>query len=216
MKRGILLLLLLSSVFVKAQSLKEALYGGKLKNDAGTVIRKGDDLRTKMDTVKKIAPDSTKALAAATVFDSAAKGLALKTDSSSLAATATNEAGNAGAENLPASADSSAAVASAVAPKDNEAVLKGFMDSLVSTLKTDVLPSKRVKEGAYLVLISYAIETDGQLSFNDVFVAPENDFLKDQINQRLGIDVPHLQPVLSSSGKARKVNKKYKFNLVKQ
>ncbi len=53
MKKGILFLLLISSVFAHAQSLKEALYGGKLKNQPGTVIHKGDDLSSKMDTASK-------------------------------------------------------------------------------------------------------------------------------------------------------------------
>lgn len=204
-----LLLLIGSSVFVQAQSLKDALYSGKLKNSAGTVIRKGDDLTTKMDTARKVAPDSVKTLTAGPVLNPAGGTLAASIDSSAQNTMATTEAGQ------PIAADT-AAVAAAEAPKDNESVLKGFMDALIGTLKTDALPSKRVKEGNYLVLISYAIETDGQLAFNDVFVAPENDFLKDQISQRLGIDVPHLQPVLSSSGKPRKINKKYKFTLVKK
>ncbi len=53
MKKGILFLLLISSMFAEAQTLKETLYRGKLKNQPGTVIRKGDDLSTKMDTVRK-------------------------------------------------------------------------------------------------------------------------------------------------------------------
>ena len=57
MKKGFLLLLLISSFFANAQSLKEALYGGKLKNEAGTVIRKGDDLSTKIDTATKATPE---------------------------------------------------------------------------------------------------------------------------------------------------------------
>src|SRR5687768_15100049 len=53
MKRGILLLLLAAGFTAQGQSLKDALYGGKLKNQAGTVIRKGDDLSTKIDTTAK-------------------------------------------------------------------------------------------------------------------------------------------------------------------
>ena len=36
-----------------AQSLKDLLFSGKLKNDSGTVIRKGEDLTGKLDTAAK-------------------------------------------------------------------------------------------------------------------------------------------------------------------
>ncbi|RYZ60793.1 MAG: hypothetical protein EOO14_06770, partial [Chitinophagaceae bacterium] len=55
MKKGFFLLFLISSLFAAdAQSLKEALYGGKLKNQPGTVVRKGDDL-AKLEAEKKEA-----------------------------------------------------------------------------------------------------------------------------------------------------------------
>ena len=53
MKKWILFLLLVSTVTANAQSLKDALYGGKLKNDSSSVIRKTDDLSTKIDTSRK-------------------------------------------------------------------------------------------------------------------------------------------------------------------
>ncbi|HET7896753.1 MAG TPA: hypothetical protein VFL47_03770 [Flavisolibacter sp.] len=238
MKKGLLLLLLCSSVFVKAQSLKEALFSGKLKNEPGTVIRKGDDLSTKIDTTtRKIQVDTIDAKLVRPVMPAAtatvqAKDTAANTVSSQAvpAPTAgpekkevTNAAVAGGVVATEAAVSQEATVAPATGttepvakPTDNNSVLKGFMDSLVSTLKTDVLPSKKVKEGSYLVLVSYAIQTDGQLDFTDVFVSPENNFLQDQIKQRLAIDVPHLQPELTSTGKPRKVNKKYKFTVNKQ
>lgn len=236
MKKGFLLLLLCSSVFVKAQSLKEALFSGKLKNEPGTVIRKGDDLSTKIDTTTRKAPvDTAVARAAqpampATTASVQAKDTVAKTVSSQAVPAPTDNpekkdvsnatvAGSVAATDAGVSQEATAAPATAepvAKPTDNNSVLKGFMDSLVSTLKTDVLPSKKVKEGSYLVLISYAIQTDGQLDFTDIFVSPENNFLQDQIKQRLAIDVPHLQPELTSTGKPRKVNKKYKFTLNKQ
>src|SRR4051794_38577214 len=53
MKKGILFLLLVASFSAKAQSLKDLLYSGKLKNDSNTVIRKTDDLSTKIDTTSR-------------------------------------------------------------------------------------------------------------------------------------------------------------------
>ena len=59
MKKALLFLLLISSVFAQAQTLKDALFSGKLKNDPGTVIRKGDDLSTKIDTTTHAATPAT-------------------------------------------------------------------------------------------------------------------------------------------------------------
>jgi len=54
MKAVILLVILFVSVSANSQTkLKDLLYGGKLKMDSGTVIRKDDDLSTKIDTSTK-------------------------------------------------------------------------------------------------------------------------------------------------------------------
>ena len=67
MKKGILFLLLVTTLTSNAQSLKDGLYGGKLKTDSGTVIKKGDDLSSKIDTSKKkpVEPEKTKITAVA-------------------------------------------------------------------------------------------------------------------------------------------------------
>jgi hypothetical protein len=218
MKKGILLLLLLSSVFVKAQSLKDALFSGKLKNQPGTVIRKGDDLSAKMDTVRKATADdtaNTKVLTAAT--DTAARSLAVQPDTSALAAAVPEKKDSvAGVSDTAAVAAADAPKTAAAITKDNNAIWKTFMDSLSSTLKTEVLSSKKIKNGSYYVLVSYAIGADGQVTVNDVFLSPENAFLQQQIKDRLAIDTPRLNPVPSSSGAPRKVSKKYNFTLTKE
>jgi hypothetical protein len=238
MKKGILLLLLISSLFADAQSLKEALYGGKLKNQPGTVIRKGDDL-AKLQAEK--LEDEKRAADSVLQADSMAKAVtSLPTDSLAKAtvgvsrdsaAVATVRKENTTAAVTPVSETNSTVAAGETAgevnsgegaaekaegPKDNNTLLKEYMNGIVGTLKSEVLSSKKVKDGSYYVLVSYAIETDGQLNITDVFVSPENGFLQDGIKQRLSLDTPKLSPVLSSSGKARKVNKKYNFTLVKE
>ena len=63
MKKGILFLLLVSAFSADAQSLKDLLYNGKLKTDSGGVIRKDDDLKSKIDTStrkKPVEPEKTK------------------------------------------------------------------------------------------------------------------------------------------------------------
>ncbi|MBB1282941.1 hypothetical protein HRH25_01050 [Flavisolibacter sp. BT320] len=242
MKKGILLLLLISSLFADAQSLKDALYGGKLKNQPGTVVRKGDDLAKleaeKRESEQKIidslrADSVTKALAvlaadSARLADSGTVvTTALPTDSAMSAGLADNKpvASSSVSQNSATAAPSETAeepnegeapAEKAVDPKDNNALLKAYMEGIITTLKSEVLSSKKVKDGSYYVLVSYAIETDGQLNITDVFVSPENDFMQKQIKERLALETPKLNPVLSSSGKARKVNKKYNFTLVKE
>lgn len=214
MKKSLLVLLLVSSVFVQAQSLKEALYGGKLKNTSGTVIRKGDDLTSKTDTTQRTAAieDSGKAAVEPPVANTSPQGSVKSADS---AAVSTTDQKDNMATDATAPKASGASAATAV-PKSNTVLLKAYMDSVVSSLKTEALSSKKIKRGDYYVLVSYTIDTTGQVSFGDVFLSPENSLLQQQIKDRLAADGPHLSPVLSGSGAPRKVNKKYNFTLSKE
>lgn len=242
MKKGILLLLLISSHFADAQSLKDALYGGRLKNQPGTVIRKGDDLakleaekrEAEQKVIDSLRADSVTKVMAALAADSARMAdsatvvtTAVSSDSAQIAtvtgnkpvatsSVSQNSITAAPSETVEEPKEGEAPAEKAVDPKDNNALLKAYMDGIVTTLKSEVLSSKKVKDGSYYVLVSYAIETDGQLNITDVFVSPENEFMQKQIKERLALDTPKLNPVLSSSGKARKVNKKYNFTLVKE
>ncbi len=216
MKKGMLLLLLLSSVFAHAQSLKEALYGGKLKSQPGTVIRKGDDLTPKVDTTLKVATtDTAITKAPAVAVDSSTNRLSMQSDSA-VASTAENKDTIAAATATAAPEEAAGAAEPAAAPKDNNAAWKAYINAFTTTLKSEVLPSKKIKSGTYYVLLSYVIDTDGQVLISDVSLTPENAFLQQQIKERLVLDAPRLTPVLSSSGTARKVSKKYNFTLSKQ
>lgn len=205
MKKGMLLLLLASSVFVQAQSLKDALYGGKLKNGSGTVIRKGDDLTTKIDTAQH-KPD-TAVTSNAVAVDASAQASSNPTDSVSTTNTKNNTA--------IVTDIATPEAAKPAAPKSNTVLLKTYMDSVVSVLKTEALSSKKLKRGDYYVLVSYTIDTAGQVAFGDVALTPENSFLQQQIKDRLASENPRLNPVLSDAGVPRKVNKKYSFTLSK-
>jgi hypothetical protein len=209
-----LLLLLVSSGIANGQSLKEALFGGKLKNEAGTVIRKGDDLASKMDTARKVPTEETPKTATTAPANTATENGAVPADSAVAVATGDETADSDAAD---AAATAPAAVPEASAPKDNNGLWKAYMTTVANTLNAEVLTSKKVKRGTYYVTVSYAIETDGQANVTDVFVAPENKFLQQQIKDRLASDdVPKLNPVLSSSGAPRKVNRKYNFTLTKE
>ena len=75
MKRVIFFLLLAVSFSAQSQTLKELLYSGKLKNDSNTVVRKTDDLSTKIDTAQKKKPEPVqqKVVASAAVTDTIKK-----------------------------------------------------------------------------------------------------------------------------------------------
>ena len=195
MKKGILLMLLVSSVIANAQSLKDALYSGKLKTDSGTVIRKGDSLRLKTDTgtKKPVEPEKAKLVAAA--GDSSKKASTIQTDSVKIA--------------IVEKADT------VVAVKDNNKIWKEYMDSVKSTLNAEVLSSKKIKSGTYYIQVEYEIDIDGQVTINNVLPVPENSFLQQQVKERLTLSAPRLNPVLASNGKPRKVIKHYNFTLSK-
>ena len=190
MKKGILFLLLISSVIANAQkTLKDALYGGKLKTDSGTVIRKTDDLSTKIDTSTKKQVEVVKNKQIV-VADSAGVQILVQTDP------------------VVDKVDNAAAL------KDNNKIWKGFMDSMIVSFKEEVLTSKKIKKGTtYYVLVEYEIGTEGQVTINNVYPAPENSYLEQEIKKRLTLTAPQLNPVLASNGKPRKVIKKYNFTL---
>src|SRR5215217_6580827 len=49
----ILVVLISGTITVQAQSLKEALYGGKLKMDSNSVLKKTDDIKSRIDTAQR-------------------------------------------------------------------------------------------------------------------------------------------------------------------
>ena len=193
MKKIILIALLVSSFTMQAQTLKDLLYKGKLKSDTGSVVRKTDDLSAKIDTTTKKPAEPEKVKAKTIVTDSIGNKQATMTDS-----VATTAAGL---------ADNAATV------KDNNKLWKEFVDTVISTLNAEVMNGKKVKKGDYYVLVDYTIATDGQVTVTNVFVTPENKFLADQVKERLSISTPRLNPVLTSTGTARKTSKRYNFTL---
>ena len=195
MKKGILFLLLVTTLTSNAQSLKDALYGGKLKTDSGTVIKKGDDLSSKIDTSKKKPVEPEKTKITAITRDSSITKMTIHTDS---AAIVVNKLDN------------------ITVSKDNNKIWKEFMDTVISTLKQEVMTSKKIKKGDYYVMVDYEIGLDGQVTVTNVFPSPENKYIQEQVKERLSIDTPRLNPVLSGNGKPRKVVKRTNFTITKE
>jgi hypothetical protein len=207
MKKLFLLGLLAVAVGSQAQekkpSLKDLLYGGKLKKDSTGVIRSTDDLSSKIDTSTKKEAEPEKAKAIAALPDSAKK---LNTVIDSAGVVATTEAGptdatTAGKPNTPV--------------RSNTKIWKEYTDSLVSTLKAEVLSSKQIKKETYYILMDYEIGTDGAVTVTSVSATPANAFLQSQISQLVDSTPLHLAPALDSNGQPRKVKRKQSFTVTK-
>ncbi|MBN8672772.1 MAG: hypothetical protein J0L56_01495 [Chitinophagales bacterium] len=179
----LLIAVLMVSAVGAQQTLKEALYGGRLKNDSGSVVKKTDDLKTKIDTSQK----KTEEIRAK---DSIAKAV-VKEDSVKLERIKEN-----------------VVVASKEIAKDNNTVWKDFMDKLSTDIRTEVMTSKKIKDGTYSVLLNYEIGVDGHVSVISVSSDPSNSFLESQVKERITLNAPVLSPAVTATGKPRKVSKK--------
>ena len=201
MKKWMLLLFVVCSASIaQAQSLKDMLYSGKLKKDSNVVIRKGEDLSSKIDTSTK-KPETEVVKTTPVQLDPEKKN----TNADTAKAVVENNA-----ETPVTPVGNPSAVT-----KNNNQVLKEFVDSLVTTLKAEVLSSKKIKKETYYLYIDYEIETSGQVNVLNVVSNPENDYLQDQVKQRLLLGFPTLQPVVDSNNKPRKVKRKYNFTVTK-
>jgi hypothetical protein len=203
MKKSIFLVILVSSITANAQSLKDLLYSGKLKKDSNTVIRKGDDLTSKIDTSTKKPVEAEKP-----------KAIVVTRESSPTTTTGLNTPLDSAASPAVASADAVVPKDNSAVPKDNNRIWKEYVDSLTSMLKTEVLPSKKIKSGTYYVLVEYEIGIDGQVTANNVSCSPENSFLQQQVKERLTLTSPQMIPLITN-GKPRKVTKKQNLILTK-
>lgn len=210
MKIAVLFLLIFTSAIANGQSLKDALFSGKLKTDTGTVVRKTDDLSTKIDSNRKVQPAVVQT--AAVKKDSA--GNVVKAQAQP--AVKTSEASTVVATDDASATTTETNTEATAAPQDNTDVWSTFMDAFQKTLKEEVLPLKKIKSDKYYVSLFYAIEKDGTVSVTDVLVSPESKELQDQIRRRLTLDTPQLEPVTSSTGAARRVTKKYNFTITKE
>ena len=165
------------------QTLKDALYGGRLKNDSGSVIKKTDDIKSKIDTSQKktLEIKAKDSVAKAEVRADSVKQEKIK-------------------ENVVA--------ASKDITKDNNTLWKEFIEKLNVDVQTEVMTSKKVKKGTYSVLVDYEIGIDGVVFVINVATEPSNSFMEGQIKERIMQGAPKLQPALLSNGKPRKSNKK--------
>lgn len=205
-----LLFMLALGISAQAQSLKEALYGGKLKLDSGTVIRKGDDLKAHIDTSTRKAVVAEKPASLPAGKDS----LVQKGQATQL----TNAATRQEAADNPVAVATTAAAANNTgtnAAADNNKVWKDYIDELMTAIRTDVLPSKKIKNGTYYVLVDYEIDVDGQVAVKNITCSPGSEYLEEQVRERINLTAPRLTPLLNTYGKPRKAAKKQNLTITK-
>lgn len=225
MKAIVLFTFILLACSAKSQSLKEALYGGKLKADTGAVLRKGDSQKIQENMAQKVVADSINKVAADSmkfVADSIKKeaietakkeaievakekAIAEGKDTTNIDTTAVINAMNAEAAKAETKAVS----------KDNTVVWKTYIDEMTASIKAEALQSNKVKKGNYFVLIDYKVNPDGQVSITSVSVDPENSFLAQNIKDRFTLNPAKLNPIVDATGRARTVNRKQTLNLSK-
>ncbi len=194
--KNIILFVLFAVCAANAQAqqktLKELLYSGKLKKDSGGVIRKDDDLSSKIDTTTKMPePVTPKVVVAYTA------GVPVEIT------------------------DSATAVEGLVTPpatpvKSNTKIWKEYTDALVTTLKAEVLTNKKLKKETYFLTVDYEINTDGGVNITKVISTPENAFLQSEVTNRLELTPLKLAPVLDSNQQPRKVKRKHNFSVTKE
>ena len=208
----LLLLLLAGTATAQAQSLKDMLYGGKLKSDSNTVVRKTDDLKAKMDTgQKKPVVAAEKAMAAAPA--DSAKTVAIKNDS--VVAATTLKINGADSAEIIDSVEAEVDAVAAVPAKSNTKLWKEYTDALVATLKPELQNAKKVKNGTYHVLVSYEIETDGKVTANNVGITPANEMLHALIRQYVDSTPLQMSATTDSAGQPRKVRRSGSFTITK-
>lgn len=213
MKNLILLLFLLSAAFSlhaqEKQSLKDLLYGGKLKKDSTGVIHSTDDLSKKIDTGTKKETQPVTTNLPATSTQQNKNAVTTKTDTNANVSTSTDTSA------VKVDAATTVVAPNPVPVKTNTKLWKEYTDSLVRTLQGDILKSKQIKKNTYYLMVDYEIGTDGQVTISDITSTPENSFLQAQVRQIMDSTPFKLNPVVDSSNQPRKVKRKQQFVITK-
>lgn len=210
-KLMLVLVLVVASATVQAQSLKDALFGGKLRMDSNSVLRKTDDVKARIDTAQKKPADSLKAVVAVAPADSVVKAAAPVT--ATAPATMATSAEVVAVDTV-ATAVAPAPVA-AVPTKSNTKLWKEYADELTNKLKPEIQSSKKIKKESYYITVAYEVDVDSKVSITNVTTAPENAVLQGIVKERLEETPPQLNPILDSNGAPRKAKRTYSFSVTK-
>jgi hypothetical protein len=216
MKYGILFFFLFAASTLHAQSLKDLLYGGKLKKDSIGVVRNTDDLSAKIDTATK-KPEALVVKEKASSTDSsknnpvtqqvtASKESATKVSNPDSTAVTSIEINNDSEETETPAANTPA--------KNNTRLWRDYVEALTPSLKSEVLTNKKIKKETYYLTVDYELSVDGTVDILNVSSSPENALLQSQVKERMMISPPQLNPVTNSTS-TKKQKRKYNFNITK-
>jgi hypothetical protein len=215
MKTLILTIFIVGAAFAvqaqQKQSLKDLLYGGKLKKDSTGVVRSSDDLSTKIDTSSKKGTQTVNTNVPTATVQQDKNTVVPITGVATNAVVSTADTGMIKTD----SAATVAVPASAPPVKTNTKLWKEYTDSLVKTLEEGALKSKQIKKNIYFIMVDYEIETDGQVTITNVTSTPENSFLQAQLKQIMDSTPFRLNPVTDSNNQAKKVKRKQQFTITK-
>ncbi|MGE5521766.1 MAG: hypothetical protein ACM3VS_17715 [Candidatus Dadabacteria bacterium] len=213
MKNVILFLFILVAANANAQTLKDLLYSGKLKVDSNTVIRKTDDYKSKsIDSLQKKIAEAPKVDTIATI-PVAAKANPIETTATPIPVTAVVEKDTMTKQEAAAPVAAPEEVKAPV--KSNSKIWKEYSEALINSLKTEVLPSKKVKKETYYFTVEYVIEPDGKATIGNITSDPDNAVLTTEVKNRITNEPPQFSPVLDSNGKGMKVKKRSNFLVTK-
>jgi hypothetical protein len=91
--------------------------------------------------------------------------------------------------------------------RDNNKIWKKFIDQYTGVINTEVLPTRKIKRGTYTVMLDYEIGTDGVVSAKNITCTPSNEYLVEQIKERMMPNAPLLAPLVRD-GVPRKSGKR--------
>lgn len=95
----------------------------------------------------------------------------------------------------------------AISFQDNSKTWKKFIDQYTALINSEVLPAKKIKKGTYTVILDYEIGTDGAVNTKNINCSPSNEYLVDQIKERMMPNAPLLAPLVRD-GVPRKSSKR--------
>lgn len=184
-----------------AQSLKDSLFGGKLKVDSALLLKsKGNPQYSKPDSImktetiseKKVQPVSEKKTKP--VPEKQTKPVAVKQSVSDSinqnpdGSVKKNETDLLQNQGIPEKTE--------IKYADNPKIWKKFVDQYTVIINTEVLPAKKIKKGTYTIMLDYEIETDGVVGTKNITCMPENGYLIEQIKERMMPNAPQLAPLI--------------------
>ena len=207
MKKGIFFLILLvvaASTTSNAQKLKDLLYSGKLKKDSSGVVRKTDDLSTKIDTTQNKGAEKGKATS------SVAPSVRTSTDSNTVSNEVVVNSDPVMTEAVDG-ANEEVVPVKAAPVKTNTKIWREYTDELAAGMK-DVLSSKKIKKETYYLMAEYELDPDGTVTILNVTCSPENEILQNQVKDRMLTNPPKLNPI---EGGTKKVKRKQNFSITK-